>query len=94
MKLYAVRRKSDGAFLNVHKYHTFYEPGEGDATSVPRLHKTKRVAICCLTQWLRGRHQLYTDYEEQYLDDPKPLPHRKKEDMEVVEVILSIKKNK
>jgi hypothetical protein len=103
--LYAIRHKPTGFMLpeptgrqNRGSSHT--EPV--DCTNeLPRLFQSELAAKRSLTQWLRGKHiaVMGTEYDDfsgraytyQECTEVFPQPHRKREDMEVVEITLSVR---
>lgn len=62
----------------------------------PRLHMTRRKAKRCIVQWFvcqNGRRGWYQSYEGDVFDEIKVKEDgRKKEDLEVVEVELEVKR--
>jgi len=93
---YAIRHLPSGGFLpEIHKGYTFSEPSTKEC-DIPRLFTTKAGAKRALTWWLRGTlHVTKTggqwgfgepEYDESWHDTP--MPDRKTENMEVVQVLL------
>lgn len=99
MPLFAIRHKPSGFYLPqpngfAGRGGSFTEPVDCSGTTInPRLFKSKIGARNALTQWLRGKHFPQYDYDDngcRYIigGDPLPQPHRKKEEMEIVEFAL------
>lgn len=78
---------------------SFVEPCRFDPQKLstqPRLFDTQRGAQNCLSQWLRGHHHMEYDIERDHPGDigyrveigtsVTEVPHRKREDMEVIQV--------
>ena len=92
MKVYAVRQKSTGLFIP--RLETGKRRGgswlEPSSEREPRFFHNRRAALSFLGNWLQGifknEHHEYPleGYVEAYAV-PVKQPHRKKEDMEIVE---------
>lgn len=109
MKLvyYAIRHKATGELMPQFKKdrgYSHWNPGNPNAEEliaslgVPRLLSMRGKAARCINQWSNnpnGRHRNYTNSitgEWEDFTDYKP-DDRKKEDLEIVEVILEIEEN-
>lgn len=95
---YGIRHKPTGFFMphptgRNGNGSSFWEPTE--QADEPRLIRSVHAAKCVITQWLRGHHNPEFDYEDGWKytvgTDVKPMPHRKREDMEIVEIQIEIK---
>lgn len=88
--LYAIRQKPTGFFLpHTEKAHSYSEPRP---TKQPRLFPGKKSADAALTQWLRGHHISEWDRDDgRILVGVEPVTGRVREDMEVVEMELTLK---
>ena len=93
MFVYAIRQKSTGLFIprlepSKRRGGSFLEPSD---EREPRFFPSKISARNTLSNWLKGHHVTkYMEYdggEESYTDTVFQ-PHRKKEDMEIVEFEL------
>jgi hypothetical protein len=91
MKVYAVRQKSTGLFIP--RLETGKRRGgshlEPSNEREPRVFHNRLAARTFLSNWLKGiyRHEVYMtmDGPEDDGNTIVPQPHRKKEDMEIVE---------
>ena len=91
---FAIKHKPSGLYLpaasgRYGRGFSFKEPSE----ERPRLFHTKRGAINALYQWLRGHHRHssgFDSFNSEYYEETKvlPQPHRKREEMEVVPLML------
>lgn len=90
--LYAIRQKSTGYFMpHSERAHSYNKPGP---TTQPRLFPGKKSADAALTQWLRGHHMSDWDPDDgRILVGVEPVADRVREDMEVVEMELTLKEN-
>lgn len=94
MKAYAVRHKPSGLFIP--RLETGRQRGgshlEPSADREARLFFNQISARAFLSNWLRGKHEYYSeqDYEGNFDDYVRVVvqPHRKKEEMEIVEFDL------
>lgn len=89
---FAIHKKSTQAYLpqQTPRESIGQTRREFSSTEPPRLYKTRRAASCSLTWWLFG--QLASNFSEEHKDWRvilTPMPSRKKEDYEVVEVELA-----
>lgn len=91
--LYAIRQKSTGFYLPyTEKAHSYSEP---KPTKHPRLFPSYKSAAAALTQWLRGHHRCDWNSDEGLIfAGVDPVAGRVREDMEVVEMELSLKEDK
>ncbi len=90
MIFYAIRRKSDGAFIPTvqMRNQTSLEPQKDKP---PRLFTTSQGADQALKCWLKGVWSSEGDEDGRYPTEPKsPLSSRKASDMEVVPVSLRV----
>ena len=100
--MWAIRHKPSNHYLPSPKGHSgrggsFVDPVDPDVT-LPRLFPTERSAKAALTAWLKGKHE--GDYDREYNEWTGksytvcvgyvvvPVPNRKRQDMEVVEIVL------
>ncbi len=94
---FAIRHKPTGHFLPEHgsrKGRGGYTNDEPDATKPPRMFEHRRHAKGALDWWLKGiagmkrSYSLYSKYDDvdEEIQTIESLPHRKAEDMEIVEV--------
>ena len=94
MKAYAVRQKSTGWFIPILKrgYKRGGSHSEPTADQPPRIFPSKLSARSFLGNWLQGIHEndFHIDWNGNEEGGIKvtPQPHRKKEDMEIVEFNL------
>lgn len=103
MKLYIIRRKSDGAWLPLKRQNgagaTYQNPTK---KYPPRLYRRKGDATTSLRRWLNGHYTMQYEYirssspigEDDLFQmhiEIKPVPGRNSEDMEVTEVELITK---
>lgn len=88
--LYAIRQKSTGYFMpHSERAHSYNEPRP---TKQPRLFPGKKSAEAALTQWLRGHHRCdWNSDEGRVFAGVDPVVGRVREDMEVVEMELTLK---
>ncbi len=94
LKAYAVRHKPSGLFIprletGKRRGGSHFEPSN---EREPRLFFNRISARAFLSNWLQGKAELHncTGYDGEYETYIKviPQPHRKKEDMEIVEFDL------
>ena len=94
--MWAIRHIPTNHYLPSPKGHSgrggsFVDPVDPNVTS-PRLFPTERSAKAALTCWLKGKHEGEYDWDEGYKYcvgyTIVPVPNRKREDMEVVEIVL------
>lgn len=99
--MWAIRHKPTNHYLPSPKGHSgrggsFVDPVDPDVT-LPRLFPTERSAKAALTCWLKGKHVGKYGWDgSEYGGMYKycigytivPVPNRKREDMEVVEIVL------
>lgn len=91
--MYAIRQKSTQFFMpklpkGSTKGGTWLEPA---ADVVPRLFSTERAAVNALRWWLAGKVRVVHGFYDEAGDgdwQTVPAPHRKADDMEIVEVQL------
>lgn len=96
--LYAIRHNPSGGFLPMRwKSSRGYSFDNPTTKEVPRLFKSKRSAERALTAWLMGewKREWVSDNDWEvndgyYAGVPDKVESRKREDMEVVPVTLSI----
>ena len=94
MKAFAVRQKSTGHFIPILKrgYKRGGSHSEPTPDQPPRIFPSRLSAKSFLGNWLRGIHENYFRIDHNGEEDcgvsVKPQPHRKKEDMEIVEFDL------
>ena len=107
MKVYAIRHIPTGRFMPVPtgkngSGSSYWDPVDvstcnatfGQLPTVPRLFPLRRSASSALTQWLRGRHEPLTEWEQDETfgssyqvtigTDVKHDPSRKADDMEII----------
>lgn len=103
MKVYAIRHIPTGRFMPVPtgkngSGSSYWEPITESTTvygePLPRLFPLRRSASSALTQWLRGRHEPLTEWEQDETfgssyqvtvgTDVRHDPSRKADDMEIV----------
>lgn len=97
MIFYAIRQKSTGFFLPQiprKKGYTFTDP-EDPTKVIPRFFRRKQDAQCALKYWLAGKYDAkYTGCEDYTVElvgfEVIPVPSRKSEDMEVIEVSIGV----
>ena len=92
MKVYAVRQKSTGLFIprletGKRRGGSWLEPSN---EREPRFFHNKKAAQSFLGNWLQGifKNENHSDYESGIVETyavPEKQPHRKKEDMEIIE---------
>ena len=102
--MWAIRHKPTGFMLPNPKGHSgrggsFVDPQDPKEIH-PRLFITQRAAKRALIAWLRGRHEGAYDFEYSDYDNKSyqvcvgyvvvPVPSRKAEDMEVVEIEMRV----
>ena len=100
--MWAIRHKPTNHYLPSPKGHSgrggsFVDPVDPNVTS-PRLFITQLAAKRALIAWLRGKHEGAYDFEYSDYDNKSyqvcvgyvvvPVPSRKAEDMEIVEIVL------
>ena len=99
--MWAIRHKPTNNYLPSPKGHSgrggsFVDPVDPDVT-LPRLFPTERSAKAALTCWLKGKHEGEWDWDDSEWGGMYkycigytivPVPNRKREDMEVVEIVL------
>ena len=99
--MWAIRHKPTNHYLPSPKGHSgrggsFVDPVDPDVT-LPRLFPTERSAKAALTCWLKGKHEGKYDWDDSEWGGMYkycigyiivPVPNRKREDMEVVEIVL------
>lgn len=74
MKLWAIKRPSDGAFLpEVRKGYTYSEPR---FDLPPRLFTSKGAAKVALTYWLRGTHSVHVTSSFGFEDECVDVEHK------------------
>ena len=90
---YAIKHIPSGKFLPESKHgYTHVDPTD---KVPPRLFTKKRNAQVALTFWLKGKFVEhwsqggYYDPDPELYYDAEPVPGRKKEDMKVVEMVLT-----
>lgn len=88
---WAIRHKPTGNFMPQSKGMSgrgasFWDHEIGQAKDV-RLFPTERSAKLALTAWLAGKHIPGWD-EGSYVDYIKPVEKRKREEMEIIEMVL------
>lgn len=87
---FIIRRKTDHWFLP--ETQGGYSHNEPVKQGVVRLHGSEKSAAATLTQWLRGKHYKESDYDDGHVIDigvgAVPVASRKREDMEIVKVIV------
>lgn len=95
MKVYCVRQKSTGLFIprlatGKRRGGSHLEPSNARE---PRVFHNAQAARAFLSQWLQGihKHDTYVDMDGVQDDGVSiiPQPHRKKDDMEIVEFICT-----
>jgi len=90
MKFYAIRHKPTGKFLPAarRQRNTMQEPSHHKP---PRLFNKRGHATLALNWWLAGKTITTYDTDGAPIDTyTTPVPSRKKEEMEVVEVCLVV----
>jgi hypothetical protein len=86
---FIIRRKSDCWFMP--ETQGGYSHNEPTKQGVVRLHGSEKSAQATLTQWLRGHHLVsYCRDEGQSFAGVEPVASRKREDMEIVKVIIKV----
>lgn len=100
---YLIRHKPTGFYMPEPTGYqgrgsSFWEPKE--QTECPRVFRHERSAKAALVQWLRGEHRPVKGYEANeftgggffYTEGSEviPMPHRRRDDMEIVEVYLTL----
>lgn len=99
--MWAIRHKPTNHYLPSPKGHSgrggsFVDPVD-PAVTLPRLFPTERSAKAALTSWLKGKHEGKWDWDDSEWGGMYkycigytivPVPNRKREDMEVVEIVL------
>ena len=93
--MYAIRQKSTGHYLPYYRRYRSPTHTEPSGTECPRTFSTLTAARNALNWWLEGKltTRWMTNDDFGMGDDGlhlEPKPHRKKEDMEVVEVDLRV----
>lgn len=94
--MYAIQHKPSGKFLPKMKYVKGGTHTELDDPRPPRLFTTHAAATNCLRHWLSGieggayemPHGPDWANDGGYIKTLTPQPHRKAEDMEIIEVFL------
>lgn len=96
MTVFAIRQKSTGMFIpgleKGRRYGGSYQ--EPTNQRVPRLFYDSKTAKNFLVQWLLGHHKKTSKQSGEFGEDVMqtitiiPQPHRKREDMEIVEFEL------
>lgn len=75
---------------------SWVEPTEASVICPPRLFHTRHAANCALTAWAKGRHVRHVIKADWSMDDGdewvdiEPVPERKRELMEIVQVRMTI----
>ena len=101
VQMYAIRHKPSGGYLprpnghagrgGSHVEPRVFKDGSGH---IPRMFPTMAGAKAALGQWLRGKHKGIREYEDGYYytvgADIVPCPDRKREDMEIVTVEVTL----
>jgi hypothetical protein len=101
MKYYAIKHKPTGRFMpETCKGYSYWDPAQPYAAYSPRLFVTKRGAANALTCWVNGQYSHLTQTESDGWEGPsytvvagtvaEPVAGRKRDDVEVVEVTLSV----
>jgi hypothetical protein len=99
MKAYAIRKRGTNLYLPRAKNgHSYVEPEVNGGALGPRLVVSRRAAVSILSQWLRGHHAPHYETESEGWEHPsytvcvgtevEHQPHRKAEEMEIVEFDL------
>lgn len=95
MKVWAIRHKPTGGYLPRGEFRTIKGGSLVEPTldKPPRLFQSFRAAKSALGHWLRGKYvsKSYIDFptgEYEYQLNVIPQPHRKREEMEIVEFNL------
>jgi hypothetical protein len=90
MKVYAVRHIPSGLFIP--RLKTGYRRGgshlEPSNEREPRIFHNYRAASAFLCSWVQGVHFTSCDIDSDPHTDVKPVPSRKKDEMEIVEFNL------
>ncbi|KKL77589.1 hypothetical protein LCGC14_2033350 [marine sediment metagenome] len=106
VQFYSIRHIPTGNFLSVPigrsgKGGTWTEPVPLSNINPPRLFCSEHAAKIALTYWLKGRfsvtHSTYSgEWGEEHdeIEHTEPAPERKREDMEIVPMILTPHKSK
>lgn len=100
MIFYVIRHKPTGQLLPARVLATHWEFEDPNGIHEPRLFKTRRAAMNCVTCWVQGAWAQESRTESDgweghsytYLAEPAPqwVPGRRREDLEVVEAFLGI----
>jgi len=94
--MWAIRHKPTNHYLPSPKGHSgrggsFVDPVDPKETH-PRLFPSERAAKAALTSWLKGKHEGEWEWDDMYKYcvgyTVVPVPNRKREDMEIVEIVL------
>lgn len=104
--MYAIRHKPSGAYLPVPygrggRGGSHVDPihFKGDPKQLPRMFPTLVGAKAALGQWLLGKFECdrsygYDSLNHEYWQDENvrivPVPHRVREDMEIIQVFVSL----
>ena len=94
MKLWAIKHKPSGAFLSapLGRHGRGGSHVEPSLTEPPRLFHTEHAAKIALTYWLKGKVTVtyYIDYFGEVNErwHTEPVPHRKREEMAIVQIEL------
>lgn len=98
MTFYVIRHKPTGYFLPLRSTRRGNTHSKPEKDCIPRLFKNKQSASNALHWWLSGVfvYELSEDWESSYREwelHCTPKSDRKAEDMEIIEVDLTIKAN-
>ena len=94
MNYWAIQHIPTGNFLPEISYRAGYTWTEPEPANVkqPRLFKSQKNANLALKAWLAGKYVNSWDYEGEWDGiDILPKPHRRPEDMRIVEIELKMK---
>lgn len=90
--VFAIREKGTNRYMpETHGGYSFDNPVECGSGLLPRMFPSSKSAHCSLTQWLRGKHDAGWDDGCMCFEGVTPVPGRKRENMEVVELEITLK---